>query len=95
MIKLGRRRARRVVKKAKKVIPRLFRCPNCDRVTLSVTVDKDKNMAKIFCSSCRIYFEMDLSDFPLYEPVDIYGYFVDLFSEGEIEVETLTKSEAK
>ncbi len=94
MIKLGRRRARRVVKKVKRVIPRLFRCPNCDRITLSVTVDKDNNLAKIFCSSCKIYAEIDLTDFPLYEPVDIYGYFIDLFNEGEIEVKTVSESEA-
>ncbi|MEL9908829.1 MAG: hypothetical protein QXP97_03535 [Desulfurococcus sp.] len=85
---MGRRRKRRkIIKKAVR-IPVLFQCPNCGSHTLSVTFRREDSGRKaiISCSRCGLYYEYN--NVPsIYQSVDVYNKFIDLFEEGKISVE--------
>ncbi|MEM2854640.1 MAG: hypothetical protein QW369_03980 [Desulfurococcaceae archaeon] len=96
----GRRRKRykKVVKLVRR-IPKVFRCPNCDSVSLTISFEEgpeaagDKE-AHIRCGNCGLYAVLFV---PLsYEPVDAYSKFVDAFISGSISVKyerTLSEEE--
>jgi len=87
---LGRRRKRykRVVKKLKK-IPDIYQCPHCSMKTLVIKFAKSKipdyKIARIMCGSCGLYSELQVPN--LYEAVDVYAKFIDLYDKGEVEIE--------
>lgn len=87
---MGRRRKkRRVVKRAVK-IPVVFQCPNCGSNSLVVKFSKGnspgRKNAVLTCGQCGLYYQME--DVPqLYEAVDVYNKFIDLFDQGLAEVE--------
>jgi len=92
---LGRRRKKykKPIRKIRKV-PKIFQCPNCGARTLTIKFDKldlpGYKKAIITCGTCGLYHEMQVPE--LYEPVDVYGRFIDGFEEGEIEVEFRKKT---
>jgi transcription elongation factor Elf1 len=89
---MGRRRKKykRPVRRVHR-IPTFFQCPNCGAKTLRIQFKKDpslgpgKKLAIITCGTCGLYAEMVVPD--LYQPVDAYGRFIDLYEEGKIKVE--------
>lgn len=89
MIGLGRRRKKykRPVKKIRR-IPTFFQCPHCAAKTLRIQFRKinieGQKLAVITCGTCGLYAEMNVPS--LYEQVDVYGKFIDLYEEGSIEV---------
>ena len=87
---MGRRRKKykRPVRKPRR-IPSFFQCPNCGRRTLQIKFEKMDQMgfklAIIRCGSCGLYAEMQVPE--LYQQVDVYAKFLDLYEEGQIHVE--------
>ena len=86
---MGRRRRKtyKVRRKVVKKLPKTFQCPACGAVSISIRIDRDANVAFIACSnpSCRLRAKLD--NVPkIYQEVDVYAKFLDLFSEGAIEV---------
>ena len=91
---MGRRRKGRKVEK--RVIPRLpkvFECPNCGYKSLYIEIKRKENIANISCGSCGITATLNVP--PIYEPVDVYGDFVDKFYKGEIPIKKEKISEEK
>ncbi len=87
---MGRRRKKykRPIRKIRR-IPTFFQCPNCGKKTLQIKFEKigqeGYKLAIIRCGSCGLYAEMQVPE--LYQQVDVYAKFIDLFEEGRIQVE--------
>ncbi|HDI74341.1 MAG: hypothetical protein DRJ52_07300 [Thermoprotei archaeon] len=80
---MGRRRKRRkIIRRPKKRIPKIFICPNCGEKSVSVRLDKENMKVTVRCGVCGLTGTFDLT--PIYQPVDYYGKFVDKFHTGEI-----------
>ncbi len=85
---MGRRRKRTLKpRRPKKTIPKVFQCPNCGTLSLTVNIKEEEGVhqADIKCGSCKLHARIEVP--PIFQPVDAYGKFLDLFSKGEIEVE--------
>lgn len=78
----GRRRRRKVIKKVIRKPPKVFRCPNCDMI--SVTVNDEDEEVSISCSSCGI--TLRVGKMKNYEHVHYYNIFVDKYYSGELSV---------
>lgn len=74
---MGGRKRKKVVKRIKKTIPKIFACPNCGEKTLSVFINRDEGKATIKCGRCNIMDEISLAG--VEEAVDAYGKFVDRY----------------
>jgi len=87
---MGRRRKRRKVLLKRVVrIPKMFQCPNCSSTALSIVIKKkgDRAQAIISCGNCGLIDDEDFADIPvLYQTVDVYAKFIDLFERGEARV---------
>jgi transcription elongation factor Elf1 len=87
---MGRRRKRRrVILKRVVRIPKIFQCPNCSFISLSIIVKKkgDRAQAIISCGNCGLLDDEDFADIPIvYQAVDVYAKFIDLFERGEARV---------
>ncbi|RLG80638.1 MAG: hypothetical protein DRO13_03215 [Thermoprotei archaeon] len=87
---MGRRRKKykKTVRRTKR-IPEIFQCPHCSMRTLSVKFKKMEipgyKLAEITCGSCGLYATLRVPE--LYENVDVYARFIDLFEGGKILVE--------
>lgn len=86
VIHVGRRRKRRrtIIKKEVKM-PTVFECPHCASKSLTISIKKsgDKASAVVTCSSCGLVDSEDFAEIPvIYETVDVYAKFIDLFSSG-------------
>jgi len=82
-----RRKKRKIIKKVVKT-PLVFQCPSCGSNALSIVFKKEDSGRKaiISCSRCGLYYEY--SNVPsIYQTVDVYNKFIDLFEEGKIKVE--------
>jgi len=82
MIQMGGRKRKKVVKRMRKTIPKIFACPNCGEKTLSILINREEGKATIKCGRCNIK-EDDISVSHVEEPVDAYGKFVDKYYGGE------------
>ncbi|MFZ8783179.1 MAG: hypothetical protein ACO2OR_04265 [Desulfurococcaceae archaeon] len=84
---MGRRRKRRkVILKRVVRIPKVFQCPNCSATALSITIRKKGSRAQaiISCGNCGLVDDEDFADIPaVYQTVDVYAKFIDLFERGE------------
>ncbi|MET1160765.1 MAG: hypothetical protein ABWW65_07385 [Thermoprotei archaeon] len=95
---MGRRRKKykRVIKRIKK-IPDIFQCPHCSTRTLSVKFQKidvpGQKLAIITCGTCGLYAELQVPE--LYENVDVYAKFIDLYESGQISVQFRKPIEAE
>jgi len=81
---MGRRRkGRKVIKRKPKTLPKIFKCPQCGRETLSVDIreEEGRRIAHITCGSCN------LEDVVLVgrveKQVDAYAKFLDKFYGSE------------
>ncbi|OYT62500.1 MAG: hypothetical protein B6U69_01490 [Thermofilum sp. ex4484_15] len=75
---MGRRRkSRKVVRRFKKTIPKVFSCPRCGVKAVSVTLKKKEGKAIVKCGNCQLSYEFQIT--PLLQPVDYYNKFVDRY----------------
>jgi transcription elongation factor Elf1 len=74
---MGGRKRKKVIKRVKKTIPKVFACPNCGEKTLSVFINREEGKATIKCGRCNIIDEIPLAG--VEEAVDAYGKFVDRY----------------
>lgn len=74
---MGGRKRRKVIKRVKKTLPKVFACPNCGEKSLSVFINKEESKATIKCGRCNIIDEISLAG--IEEAVDAYGKFVDKY----------------
>ena len=94
MLILGRRRkSRKKIIKTMAKIPDVFECPRCAAKALVITIKKsrDENTASatVSCGSCGLVDDEDFIDIPvIYQPVDVYSKFIDLYSEGRARIKT-------
>ncbi|MEM1804394.1 MAG: hypothetical protein QXI77_00155 [Nanopusillaceae archaeon] len=77
MLIVGGRKRKKVVKKVKKTIPKIFACPNCGEKSLSVTIDKENKVAVIKCGKCSISDSVEIAS--IEDTVDAYGKFIDKY----------------
>jgi transcription elongation factor Elf1 len=75
---MGGRKRKKVVKRMRKTIPKIFACPNCGEKTLSISINREEGKATIRCGRCNII-EGGISVSLIEEPVDAYGKFVDKY----------------
>jgi len=75
-----RRRSRKIVRRVKKAIPKVFSCPRCGQKAVSVTVKKSEGKVVVKCGHCQLTYEFDVA--PLLQPVDYYNRFIDKYFEG-------------
>lgn len=78
----GRRRRRKVVKRVVRKPPKVFRCPGCDMI--SVTVNIKEGEVTVLCSNCGLILKME--KMRNYEVVHYYNAFVDKYYLGELNV---------
>ncbi len=79
---MGRRKKKKIIKKVKRKIPKIFLCPNCGKQTVFVEINKKENKASVRCASCGISAELQLRLSE--EPVDSYNAFVDAYFSGKL-----------
>lgn len=91
---MGRRRKKykKIVKRVRK-IPSIFQCPHCGRISLTVEINKDRTKAVIQCGSCGLQSELEVT--PIFQPVDVYGKFIDMYHSGVAEVKFIKSEEAE
>lgn len=101
---MGRRKKRRKVVKVVRRLPKLFQCPACGQVALTVSmeeVETESGLAKrasIACNNPSCCLRAELTGLPMiFEPVDAYHRFLDMYSAGEVGVrfECLSESEER
>lgn len=84
---VGRRRKRRkVIPKRVVKIPIVFECPHCASKSLTITLKRSGEIASaiITCSSCGLIDDEDFAQIPsIYETVDVYAKFIDLYHSGK------------
>ncbi len=78
-------------------LPSVFECPNCGVQMVSVKKIKEERnelgqvKAVVRCGKCGLYGELWVPD--IFQSVDIYHRFLDMYLEGELEVELIKKPE--
>lgn len=80
MLIVGGRKRKKVIKRVKKTIPKIFACPNCGEKSLSVTIDKESGIAVIKCGRCSISDNVKVVS--IEDIVDAYGKFIDRYYGG-------------
>ena len=80
----GRKKRRRVIRRKKRRIPKIFICPRCGKQSVTVNFSEEEGVrqATVRCASCGLE-----ASFPvkrIYEAVDAYTMFSDLYYEGRI-----------
>lgn len=76
-INMGGRKRKKVVKRIRKSIPKIFSCPSCGEKTLGISIDRNSGKATIKCGRCNIEDTVQVSR--VEEAVDAYGRFVDKY----------------
>jgi len=74
---MGGRKRKKVVKRMKKTIPKIFACPSCGEKTLSISINRDQGLATVKCGRCNIEDNVSVSRGA--EAVDAYGKFIDRY----------------
>ncbi|MHA1819075.1 MAG: hypothetical protein ACTSU2_00975 [Promethearchaeota archaeon] len=74
---MGRRKRQKVVYKPVKRLPKVFTCPRCEQKTMVAKKIKGTNKAIVQCGSCGL--EQEVDDVEIYEPVDHFGEFIDIY----------------
>jgi transcription elongation factor Elf1 len=78
----GRRRRRKVIRRVVRKPPKVFRCPSCDMISVTVSIEDDEVV--ISCSNCGL--TSRLEKMKNYESVHYYNVFVDKYYSGELGV---------
>lgn len=101
---MGRRKKRTKVVRIVRRLPKLFQCPACGLVTLTVNMDEVETetglakVAQVMCNNPSCCLRAELSGLPMiFEPVDAYHRFLDLYNLGEVSVrfECFSESEKR
>jgi transcription elongation factor Elf1 len=87
---MGGRKRKKVVKRMRKTIPKIFACPSCGEKTLSIHIDRDEAIATVKCGRCSIEDKVSVSR--VEEAVDAYGKFIDRYYGQEEAKKTDEKS---
>ncbi len=93
---MGRRRKKykKIVRKVRR-IPSVFQCPHCGSRSLTIEFQKQgedgPKIAIIRCGTCGLQARMEVPS--IYETVDVYAKFIDMYTEGTIELEFVKKGE--
>lgn len=75
---MGRRKSKRRIKlRPRRTLPKVFQCPRCGSVSVSVAADKSNGRAQVKCSFCGLSAEFEYREF--YQPVDYYAKFLDMY----------------
>jgi transcription elongation factor Elf1 len=74
---MGGRKRKKVVKRMKKTIPKIFACPSCGEKTLTININRTEGIASIKCGRCNIDDSVSVSR--VEEAVDAYGKFIDRY----------------
>lgn len=74
---MGGRKRKKVVKRMKKTIPKIFACPSCGEKTLSININREQGLATVKCGRCNIEDAVSVSR--VEEAVDAYGKFIDRY----------------
>lgn len=78
---MGRRKSRRRIKlRPRRTLPKLFQCPRCGSVGVSVITDKNSRLAQVRCVTCGLSAEFEYREF--YQPVDYYAKFLDVYESS-------------
>ncbi len=83
---MGRKYKKKLPRRPPKRIPKVFQCPNCGRKAVRVEINKHEGKATISCGNCKISITIKIPS--IFDTVDAYGKFVDLYYEGKIEVKS-------
>ncbi len=90
---MGGRKRKKVVKKVKKTIPKIFVCPNCGGKSLAISINKDEEkeerIAIVKCGRCNISDTIKVVN--IEDIVDAYGKFIDKYY-GVVKKEDVKKS---
>ncbi len=81
---MGRRR-RRIIKRTPKPLPKIFTCPLCSAVAVTVSHEEGSDKAIVSCGSCKISAEVPW--YPAYSAVDAYSKWYDRVIKGEASIE--------
>ncbi|MEM0232440.1 MAG: hypothetical protein QXL22_00285 [Candidatus Nezhaarchaeales archaeon] len=76
----GRRRRRKIIKRVVRKPPKVFRCPNCDMISVTVSIGDEE--AVVLCANCGLMWRMERMK--NYEMVHYYNVFVDKYYLGEL-----------
>lgn len=76
---MGRRRKRKVSKRPRKTLPKVFTCPECGKVAIIIDIQKSNHIALVKCGNCKL--EAKIPTTYLTEAVDAYGDFLDAYYE--------------
>ncbi len=82
---MGGRKRKKVVRRMRKTIPKIFACPNCGEKTLGINLNREVGEATIKCGRCQIEDIVKISS--IEQAVDAYGKFVDKYYHGDKAVE--------
>ncbi len=93
---MGRRRKKRKpVRRVVRRIPKVFQCPRCGQMNVTIElnrIDAANSRATIRCGSCELRAELIVPS--IFQPVDVYGKFIDYYHSGELEYEVGEEEEA-
>lgn len=64
---------------------KVWKCPKCRQKSISININKHNLKANISCGICHSFSELKINT--ISEPVDIYGDYIDLYSQGLIGIE--------
>lgn len=75
---MGRRKSKRRIRaRPRRTLPKMFQCPRCGSVSVSVRVNKSGSVAYVRCVTCGLSAEFEYREF--YQPVDYYARFLDIY----------------
>jgi len=74
---MGGRKRKKVVRRMRKSIPKIFACPNCGEKTLGIEIDRETGTAVVKCGKCTIEDSVQVSS--VEQAVDAYGKFIDKY----------------
>ncbi len=82
---MGRKR-RKIIKKTPKPFPKVFACPLCGALAVTVQHEKGSETALVMCGNCKV--SSEVLWFPAYSTVDAYTKWYDKALRGEITSES-------
>ena len=92
---MGRRSRKRYKRPVRTVrrLPTIFQCPACGLPTLTIDIKEEKSeegsvrIGYVKCLNPKCGLRSRLINIPkIYENVDVYAKFLDLYTEGKVEV---------
>ncbi|MCD6358157.1 MAG: hypothetical protein DRJ96_10055 [Thermoprotei archaeon] len=77
---MGRRKSRRKIRlRPKRTLPKIYQCPRCGAVAVSVAIDKSEKQVYVRCAACGLTGTLEYREY--YHPVDYYAKFLDMYEE--------------